>query len=340
MKDNYLVSIFIPVYNGEKYLTDTLQSIVNQTYTNLEILLVDDSSTDNTINVLQNFASRDKRIRVFQKENGGTVPKSFNFIIPYITGEFFFYSSQDDLFSPDLIEKMVERQILTKSNTVLPDMEFYFEGKDNKKIIGLQVNRTVVLSGKEALIASLHWKIHGFALFQTDLLKDEFFPEDAYDSDEYVTRKMFLKSNKVVFSEGVFFYRQDNSEAITKSFSKKNFYTLNTHIRLYNLLKKNNIEKKIIFEYQFVLLRMYLRLVNKSNSFTFASYDDKKEILTYLSQFKKDNFIQKFYLENMSYAVKKGKVKFIILIVLFQMPLFSYLYNKMVKNVRSNSLTK
>lgn len=331
MKDNYLVSIFIPVYNGEKYLTDTLLSIVNQTYTNLEILLVDDSSTDNTLNVLQNFASKDKRIRIFQKENGGTVPKSFNFIIPYITGEFFFYSSQDDLFSSDLIEKMVARQILTEANTVLPDMEFYFEGKiGNKNIIGLQANRTAVLSGKEALIASLDWKIHGFALFQTDLLKDEIFPVDAYDSDEYVTRKMFLKSNKVVFSEGVFFYRQDNSEAITKSFSKKNFYTLNTHLRLYKLFKKNNIEKKIIFEYQFVLLKMYLRLVNKSKSFTFASNDDKKEILSYLSQFKKDNFIQKFYLENISYAVKKSKVKFIILIVLFQIPFFLKKFNKLL----------
>ena len=59
-------------------------------------------------------------------------------------------------------------------------------------------------------------------------MKNEFFPEDAFDSDEFMTRKLFLKSNKVVFSSGTFFYRQDNLKAITKIFSEKNFYVLNT----------------------------------------------------------------------------------------------------------------
>lgn len=326
MQHNYLVSIFIPVYNGEKYLNETLQSIVKQTYSNLEILLVDDSSTDNSLGILNNFALNDNRIKVFQKENGGIVPKSFNYIIPHLKGEFFYYSSQDDIFSIDLIEKMVNRQIETKADTVLPDMEFYFENKkNNKKIIGLNLDRNAVLSGRRALIESLNWNIHGFALFKTSLIENEFFPEDAFDSDEYVTRKMFLKSNEVVFSEGIFFYRQDNSEAITKTFSKKNFYVLNTFEKLYNLLKENKIEKQYVYITQFNFLRVYIKLASIYNFYQFKTKTDRREINLFLSSFKKSTFNTAFYLDNFFYSLRNMKMKFVLFLLIFKIPLFFYI---------------
>uniref|UniRef100_UPI0040498A1A glycosyltransferase family 2 protein n=1 Tax=Flavobacterium sp. TaxID=239 RepID=UPI0040498A1A len=323
MNDNYLVSIFMPVYNGEKYLDETLRSILNQTYSNLEILLVDDSSTDNSYGILKKIESKDSRIKVFKKENGGMVAKSFNFILPHLKGDFFYYSSQDDLFSRDLIEKMVNKQKETNADTVLPDMEFYFENKkENKKIIGLHLDRNVVLSGKEALIESLNWNIHGFALFKTSLLDNEFFPEDAFDSDEFVTRKMFLKSNKVVFCEGTFFYRQDNSEAITKIFSKKKFYVLSTFEKLYNLLKENEIDEEYIYETQFNFLRVYMRLASIYSFYNFKTETDENEIKLYLSSFKKKIFNTDFYLENFKFALKNRKVKFLLFLIIYKIPLF------------------
>jgi len=321
MIDNYLVSVFIPVYNGEEYLNETLRSILCQTYSNLEILLVDDSSLDNSYEILKQFALKDPRIKVYKKENGGTVGKSFNFILPHLKGAYFFYSSQDDIFSIDLIEKMVSRQKETFADTVLPDMEFYFEHKkNNKKIIGLNLDRNIILSGKEALIESLNWNIHGFALFKTSLMDNEFFPEDAFDSDEFITRKMFLKSNKVVFCEGTFFYRQDNLDAITKTFSKKNFFVLNTFEKLYDLLKENNVDKKYIYETQFNFMRVYIKLASIYSLYDFKTETDKYEIKLYLSSFKNTVFNTNFYSENFNFAKKNRKVKFILFLIIFKNP--------------------
>jgi glycosyltransferase involved in cell wall biosynthesis len=322
MIDNYLVSIFIPVYNGEKYLNETIQSVLHQTYSNIELLLVDDSSLDNSYQILKDFALKDNRIKVFKKENGQIVAKSFNFILPHLNGEYFYYSSQDDLFSIDLIENMVKRQNETFADTVLPDLEYYFENKKvNKKIIGLNLDRSVILSGEQALIESLNWNIHGFALFKTSLMHNEFFPEDAFDSDEFMTRKLFLKSNKVVFSSGTFFYRQDNLKAITKIFSEKNFYVLNTLEKLYHLLKENKIDKKYIYETQFNFLRVYMKLASIYSFYNFKTETDKTEIKLFLSSFKKTNFKTNFYSQNINYAVKNAKVKFILFLIIFRITL-------------------
>ena len=278
ISQDLLVTIFVPVFNGEKYLNETLSSIKNQTYSNIEVLLVDDSSSDGSKIILDKFGNEDYRFKVFLKENGGMAASSWNYIKPEIKGDFVFYSSQDDIFSLDLVEKMVQKQLETKADMVLPDMEYYYEnGKNNKNIIGINGNRNVVLTGKEACSASLNWNIHGFALIKSSMLIEEFFPEDAYDSDDFITRKLFLKSDKVVFSKGVFYYRQDNSNAITKTFSKKNFYTLNSVLRLYYLLEENNFNKNNIINIQFSLLLKYLKLTSIYQFYEFDSKTEKRK---------------------------------------------------------------
>lgn len=322
MNQDLLVTIFVPVYNGEKYLTETLNSIKNQTYKNIEVLLVDDSSLDGSRTILFNFANNDKRFKVFEKENGGMAPRSWNFIIPKIKGNFIFYSSQDDIFSINLIEKMIERQLKTDADTVIPDMEYYFEnGQNNKKIIGLNNNRFDILSGMQACAESLNWNIHGFALFKSNLVKEEFFPEDAFDSDEFITRKLFLKSNKVVFSEGVFYYRQDNSNAITKIFTINNFYTLNTIYRLYDLLKRNDFAAKFIFETQLLLLETYLQLNVTAKIFKFKNKIEENEIQLFLSDFGQKKLSIALCFSNFSYAIRSCNVKYFLFIISCKVPI-------------------
>ena len=133
MNNNLLITIFVPVFNGEKYLVKTLTSIKQQTYTNIEVLLVDDSSEDGSLQIISQYAQEDKRFKVYVKENGGMVAHSLNFISPKIRGDYFFYSSQDDILSVDLIEKMVQKQNETAADCIVPNMEFYFENKPNNR---------------------------------------------------------------------------------------------------------------------------------------------------------------------------------------------------------------
>ena len=324
-----LITIFVPVFNGEKHLNETLSSIKNQTYYNIEVLLADDSSTDESKIILDKFAKEDNRFKVFVKENGGMVSVSWNYIIPKIKGDFVFYTSQDDIFSIDLIEKMVAKQQLTNADTILPDMEYYFENRqNNKKTIGFNGNRNAVLTGRNAFIASLNWEIHGFALIKSSLIIEEFFPEDAFDSDDFITRKLYLKSNKVVFCEGTFFYRQDNPQAITKTFSKKNFYVLNSTLRLYHLLEKYNFNKKYLVDIQFSLLLRYLQLTALHLIYDFNSKSDKEEIVKFLSDFNKKHLTHSFYFYNRNYASKKLKLRFLALLFVCKT---DYIFKVLVK---------
>ena len=330
MENPLFITVFIPVYNGEKYLQETLLSVQKQSYIHFEVLMVDDSSSDASLEILKNFAKNDTRFKIFTKKNGGMVAHSMNFILPEVRGDYFFYASQDDLFSEDLFEKMVQRQRETQAHSILPDMEFYYEksknSKNSKQIIGLNGNRNIELSGKLACEKSLDWSIHGFALFKSTLVKAEFFPEDAFDSDEYVTRKLFLNSNKVVFSEGVFYYRQDNSSAITKTFGKKNFYVLNTSWKLYELVKRNNFNEGVVFKRQLGIMQQYLDLFSTFKSFEFELESDKREINTFLIDFKNSYLLHSFYFYNFKYAVLNLKWKYMLWIVVLRTPiLFRFL---------------
>lgn len=260
------IAVFIPVYNGMPYLEKTVKSVLNQTYRNFVLYCVNDGSTDDSLEVLNKLAIEDKRIIVFTKKQGGSTAKSWNYILPKIHEDFIFYMSQDDLLSPETFEKMIQKQQEIDADCVLPDMAWYHEDRlENEKMIGVCGNRSVVLNGDEAVKKSLFWQIHGFALRKRSLYENEHFFEDAFDTDEYMTRKLFYKSRKVAFSEGTFYYRQDNPAAITKSFCKKNYHSLMTYERMYALLSKDSAfisEKKQWFSF---MVSRYLHLVDKYN---------------------------------------------------------------------------
>ncbi len=293
MKNDILVSIFIPIYNGEKYLEDTLLSIKNQSYSNLEVILVDNASTDRTKEIISKFTKDDNKFISIFNDKVNSVANTWNKILPILKGNFVFYSSQDDLFSEDLLAKMVERVILTKADIVLPDMEYYYENiKNNKRIIGLNLNREIILTGREAFLETLNWNIHGFALIRKNLFENEVFPEDAFDSDEFVTRKLFFKSNKVVFSEGVFFYRQDNQNAVTKKVDVNVFYTLNTLLKLYLFIEENKFDKKLVLKFQFKLQREYLYYLALFKIFAFSDKDEFLKVKNYLENFRTQNLMR------------------------------------------------
>ena len=319
MNNPLLITIFVPVYNGEKYLLQTLTSIQQQTYPHFEVLLVDDSSKDNSLQIINEFAKTDNRFKVFIKKNGGTVAHSLNFIRSEIRGDYFFYSSQDDIFSLDLLGEMVQKHTDSLADCIVPDMEFYYENKqNNKRIIGLNGNKTIVMTGKEACIASLNWSISGFILIKSSLLKAEFFPEDAFDSDEYVTRKLFLKSDKIVFSNGIFFYRQDNEKAITKTFTKKNFYVLNSSWKLYNLLRDNHFDQKVIFNSQMCMIQQYLDIYSLYENYRFESESDKQAVKLFLIDFKKDHFVSAFLYCNFNYVIRNFKIRYLLLVAVLK----------------------
>ena len=243
------ISIIIPIYNGSRYLPHTITSILSQTYTNFEIICVDDGSTDNSLAVLNTYAKQDSRISVYTKPNGGTAPKAVKFGLQYACGDYFMYMSQDDLLAPDSLYKSINRVIETGADIVLPDMQRYYENNNtNSAIIGLNGDRTPILTGQEAFYYSIDWTIHGFALINMSLLKQVGYYDFSFNSDEYTTRLCYLNANKVAFSNGVFYYRCDNNEAITRKISPQIFDAYDTYKRLEKIARDHNLDTKTIIK--------------------------------------------------------------------------------------------
>ena len=103
---NNLVSVIVPIYNVEDYLLTCIKSILNQTYTNIEVILVNDGSTDKSLDICKKIIRNDSRVRLISKKNGG-LSEARNFGIDEALGEYYLFVDSDDYIKEDMIEKMV-----------------------------------------------------------------------------------------------------------------------------------------------------------------------------------------------------------------------------------------
>jgi len=123
-------------------------------------------------------------------------------------------------------------------------MVWYYEEKTNNKIIkGINGDRNKIITNREAVTLSLNWNIHGFGLWKAEILKYRKFKEDIFNSDELFIRESFFLCNKIAFCKGIFYYRQDNKQAITKTFGIKNYYSVVTNFRIYKFLENNKFDE-------------------------------------------------------------------------------------------------
>lgn len=297
MNYNPKISIIVPVFNGEKYISGTLDSILNQTLTGFEILCVNDSSTDNSLQILEKYEKLDNRINIFNtKNNQGIASKVLNYAIPYCAGKYIFYMSQDDLLSETCLENMYNKAVTTNADAVIPDVYYFFENNPvQKTIIGVNGNRGIELTNREAVVLSLDWGIAGNALWSANIVKRFKYAEFGINADEYSVRTFFMACNKVVFTEGIFFYRQDNPNAITKKLSFKSFDLPYTHFMLCYFLKENGFP----FEnYSKELMKSIRRLINYTIAFQI-----NRDKFSYYEVSEAKHRIKKCF-----YSLKKGDV--------------------------------
>ena len=171
------ISIIIPVYNVEPYLSRCLDSVLNQTYTNFEILCVDDGSTDNSGNICDEYAERDSRIKVFHKENGG-LSTALNVGIKNFSGDYIGFADSDDWVEPQMYEVLYKS--LTDINVHLSAVCFVRDYDTNPVVeAGIEKIPDRVLKQKEMLLYAIR-NVHyaGFGrvvwnkLYRADIIKN------------------------------------------------------------------------------------------------------------------------------------------------------------------------
>ena len=155
MEQDILISVIVPVYNADKYLVRCVDSILNQTYSNLEIILVDDGAKDNSGAMCDDFARKDARIRVIHKENGG-LSSARNAGIDIAKGEYFGFVDSDDWIEPEMYETMLT--LARKNDAELVVAGRYDVDADTmEKTVGLCPRQEEVISGIELLGRVFVW---------------------------------------------------------------------------------------------------------------------------------------------------------------------------------------
>lgn len=223
MKD--LISIVIPVYNVEPYLRQCLDSVTGQSYDNIEIILVDDGSTDKSGLICEEYASYDRRIRVVHKENGG-LSDARNLGLELCSGKYVTFIDSDDFVARNYVEELY--RILTESGaeiSVCDYKEFYTEQEpdqcsdEDTKIVFDRMQALEQIYGKYCVQMTTAWgKLYKVELFDTIR-----FPVGRVHEDVFVAHRLLYKASKVAFTtQKLYFYRKRRDSITGGGFKPKN----------------------------------------------------------------------------------------------------------------------
>ena len=211
------ISVIIPVYNTSRFLDRCVKSVIDQTYNNLEIILVDDGSTDDSAQICDEWAKKDERIVVLHKENGG-LSDARNHGIEKARGEFLAFVDSDDYIENNMYEEML-RALLKNDCDISCCGRYYKKGDVITKSRCLEQPRvmTVQEAIHELLINGCVEEAIWDKLYKKELWKDIRFPKNEVNEDLVVLPLVLSKSNRVVHVALPFYYYCYNSMSITKS---------------------------------------------------------------------------------------------------------------------------
>lgn len=233
-----LISIIVPVYNVEQYLEQCITSITAQTYTNLEIILVDDGSTDKCPNICDEWAKKDDRIKVIHKTNGG-LSDARNAGMRIATGEYIAFVDSDDRIHNKFIELLFTA--LKNNNSYLAACDVAFV-KNHDETHALAESACISVNDTEKALNTL---IHGNGfravvwnkLYHRDLLNNESFKIGRYHEDEFFTYRIIAKVKNPVYVNAKLYYYLQRENSIVNSISFKHLDALDAYFERLLFLK-------------------------------------------------------------------------------------------------------
>ena len=195
-----MISIILPIYNGSRYLKQALDSVRNQTHSDLECLCIDDGSSDNSADIVRGFVAEDSRFRLIQQSNQG-VAASRNRGLRESKGQYITFLDQDDVFSPEILEKLLSVANETRCEVVEAEItEFYSKELPNVGL-SIEANNTVSNTpfadffgvGKNSCVRVAIWG----KLYSKRAIEDVLFPDGVFGADDYVfTARLYSRISR------------------------------------------------------------------------------------------------------------------------------------------------
>lgn len=242
IKMKELISIIVPIYNVEKYLECCVKSILNQTYTNIEVILVDDGSTDQSYNICEKFKQTDCRIKVLHKVYGG-VSTARNAGIDVARGEYISFVDSDDYISEDMIHSLYDRAKETQAdlafcgfNAVEEDGAF----KRSEEVEDKTFDKNSFWDykyNKHPVACTVVWN----KLYKRRIFENLRFPVGRIHEDSIILPAVIEQCNIIATTQkGKYMYRQRNGSIMHTKYTLANFKIINERFEMVDYFQENN----------------------------------------------------------------------------------------------------
>ena len=292
-----LITVIIPVYNKDKYIKRTLNSIINQTYKNLEIIIVNDGSTDKSKDICTKFKEKDNRINLINIENHGA-GYARNLGIDMANGKYISFIDADDYINVDYY-KILHNMIL-KTDADIAECKYlrvkieqknirYIKGNSNKVMTNIQKLKELYGRNEKKYVNTV---IMCNKLFKKELFENIYYPTGRIIDDEFITYKLIYKSKKIVTTENeLYFYVQSEDSVMRNDFKEKRVIdTIDAYDEVYKFIKYNNIQEimDIVLVRYLNYCKELVQKTKKSNEikekdrvikFVCKKFEEKKNIL-------------------------------------------------------------
>tara|TARA_E500000331_G_scaffold349260_1_gene392178 strand:+ start:1007 stop:1933 length:927 start_codon:yes stop_codon:yes gene_type:complete len=215
------VSLGIPVYNESRFLKKTIESLLNQTYSNIEIIAIDNASTDNSFRILEEYSNKDHRLKIFKNDKNIGLSNNFNLLVSKSSGEYFGWIGAHDIYNKDYVEKMVSKIIKNNNSSVVFSNVSNIDS-DNKIIIDKKETGFQLLNNNKFIrLIKIPWLIKGsgdivMGIFEVDKLKKtDLFSKSILWSDVFLVYQLartgkIIRINEVLRSRR--YFREDEKE--------------------------------------------------------------------------------------------------------------------------------
>lgn len=225
--DMPLVSVVMPIYNVEKYLPECLDSVINQTYKNLEIILVDDGSPDNCGKICDEYSKKDSRIKVIHKANGG-VSSARNAGIDLSTGEWIWFCDPDDWVEKNLISDALNTALNDETDMCFFDYEIFNEAC-SQKVYAIHSDNVVFYQIKNIDTFITYFSAMGsicYFIVKSQVIKEKLYFDEKINFCEDELFKFMIYDKISSFSylhKTLYHYRQSENSAVGSILKKKNY---------------------------------------------------------------------------------------------------------------------
>lgn len=293
--DKPLVSIIIPVYKVEAYLRKCLDSIKAQTYTNIEVLLVDDGSPDACGEICEEYAAQDARFRVIHQENQG-LAASRNNAAPKAAGDYILFVDSDDFITPECVEYLLHLLQKYDADVAVGSYFYYYEGTPEPKWSGS--GKIAELEPQEALIRMNYTDGFGATawakLYKKELVLAHPYPAGKLYEDLGTTYKIFCDAKKIVYgTRKVYYWLQRNGSIMHAQFDNRHLYGIQAVKEQYAYVKDRYPAVLPSVKARYVGKIMELMAIAFRSENSRESYALLRKELRYVSEILRDPRVKK-----------------------------------------------